>query len=58
MAYEKTVWEDSPSTSSPITAANLNHIENGLYDTNRAIDVYVTNPRKWCELLSHIYRNS
>jgi hypothetical protein len=38
MAYEKTNWQNSPSTSTPINATNLNHIEQGIYDTNNAID--------------------
>lgn len=44
MAYEKTTWEDSPSTSTPLKADLMNHIENGLYDTNDAIDISTTNP--------------
>lgn len=36
MAYTKTVWEDLPSTNTPINATNLNNIESGVYtnDTN------------------------
>lgn len=30
MAYTKTVWENSPSTNTPINATNLNKIENEL----------------------------
>lgn len=30
MSYEKTNWENAPSTNSPINAANLNKIENQL----------------------------
>ena len=33
MAYVKQVWEDAPSTNTPITAARLNHMENGI-ETN------------------------
>ena len=33
MAYSKTTWEDLPSTNTPITASNLNNIENQV-DTN------------------------
>lgn len=44
MAYEKTVWSDSPSTSSPIIAANLNNIENALYTTNAAVDIVQSYP--------------
>lgn len=32
MAYIKTVWQDSPSTSTPINAENLNNIEEGIED--------------------------
>lgn len=37
MSYSKTVWEDLPSTNTPLSAANLNKIENELEqlaDTN------------------------
>lgn len=30
MAYTKTNWENSPSTNTPISAANLNNIEDGV----------------------------
>lgn len=30
MAYNKTTWEDLPSTNTPLSAANLNKIENEL----------------------------
>lgn len=33
MAYTKTTWEDLPSTNTPITASNLNNIENQV-ETN------------------------
>lgn len=33
MAYTKTVWEDLPSTNTPITAENLNNMEDGI-ETN------------------------
>lgn len=29
-SYTKTIWEDAPSTETPISADNLNNIENGL----------------------------
>jgi microcystin-dependent protein len=32
MAYSRTTWEDSPSTNTPISAANLNNIEEGILD--------------------------
>lgn len=30
MAYTKKVWKDAPDTSTPINAANLNHMEDGI----------------------------
>lgn len=32
MTYDKTIWKDTPSTDTPITAANLNNMENGIYN--------------------------
>lgn len=46
MAYTKTVWEDLPSTNTPINATNLNNIENGIKtnETNiTALNSYSTN---------------
>lgn len=37
MAYVKTVWENEPSTNSPISADNLNNIENGIETNNISI---------------------
>lgn len=30
MPYTRTVWEDTPSTNTPVTAANLNNMESGI----------------------------
>lgn len=38
MAYTKTIWENSPSTNSPINANNLNKIEQGIYDNSLKTD--------------------
>lgn len=38
MAYNKTTWENAPSTNTPINAANLNKIEQGIYNNSIAID--------------------
>ena len=38
MSYAKQVWEDAPSTSSPITAARLNHMEDGIKSSNDITD--------------------
>lgn len=34
MSYVKQVWEDLPSTNTPITANRLNHIEDGIANLN------------------------
>jgi len=36
--YSKTTWEDSPSTSTPINATNLQNIEDGLESTASHFD--------------------
>lgn len=38
MAYTKTEWEDLPSTNTPITADNLNHMEDGIEQVANDID--------------------
>ncbi len=38
MAYNKTNWENSPSTSTPINANNLNKIEEGIYQNSLKAD--------------------
>ena len=38
MAYNKTIWEGLPSTNTPISASNLNKIENGIYDNSLKAD--------------------
>ena len=38
MAYTKTVWENAPSTNTPINSTNLNHIEQGIYDNSLKAD--------------------
>lgn len=37
MSYTKTNWENSPSTASPISASNLNKMENGIEDAHAHI---------------------
>lgn len=34
MAYQKQIWEDLPSTNTPITSSRLNHIEDGIYNAS------------------------
>ena len=36
-AYNKINWEDSPSTSTPLTAENLNHMDDGIEAATQAI---------------------
>lgn len=36
MVYQKQIWVDSPSTASPITAARLTHLEDGVYAASQA----------------------
>ena len=35
--YSKTVWQDLPSTQTPITAGRLNNMENGIEENDTAI---------------------
>lgn len=39
MAYSKINWHDSPSTATPITAANLNHMDDGIYNLDSTLDI-------------------
>ena len=43
MSYSKTTWEDLPSTNTPITASNLNNIENQVYANTNDIATNTTN---------------
>ena len=36
MAYNRTNWENSPSTNTPLSADNLNNIEEGVLDVESA----------------------
>lgn len=38
MAYTKTNWEDLPSTDTPITADNLQNMEDGIEEAHNLID--------------------
>lgn len=42
MPYTPTVWEDDPSTATPLSAANLNHAEGGIEDAQAAAEAAVT----------------
>lgn len=37
MKYERTYWEDSPSSTTPLSAENLNKIETGILNATEAI---------------------
>jgi hypothetical protein len=37
MTYVKQTWENFPSTASPISASRLDHIEDGIFDTDAAV---------------------
>ena len=38
MAYTKINWQDSPSTATPLTAANLNHMDDGIYNISFTLE--------------------
>jgi hypothetical protein len=38
MAYNKTNWQNAPSTDTPINANNLNKIEEGIYNNSLGVD--------------------
>ena len=41
MAYSKQIWENAPSTNSPLSADRLNHMEDGIYNAyNQIKDSY------------------
>ena len=37
MAYSKQIWENAPSTNSPLNADRLNHMEDGIYNAYNQI---------------------
>lgn len=55
MAYEKQIWEDYPSTNTPITSDRLNHIEQGIYDNSTDIVSTATQLRN--EMKTNIITN-
>lgn len=38
MSYDKINWQNTPSTTTPISADNLNHMEQGIYDATQTAD--------------------
>lgn len=38
MAYTKTTWANSPATTSPLNATNLNNMEDGIFNNDADID--------------------
>lgn len=43
MAYNKTTWENAPSTNTPINANNLNKMEEGIYQNSLKAENNSTN---------------
>lgn len=41
MAYIPKVWEDDPSTVSPLDEDNMNHIEQGIYHAGNSIELSI-----------------
>lgn len=37
MAYEPITWQDAPSTATPLSAENLNHMEEGISSAHGAL---------------------
>ena len=37
MAYQKQIWENLPSTNTPVSAERLNHMEDGIHDANEGL---------------------
>jgi len=44
MAYTRVDWEDSPSSNTPVNAANLNIMDAAIKSVSDATDITVTNP--------------
>lgn len=40
MAYQKQIWENAPSTNSPLSANRLNHMEDGIYNASLVANSY------------------
>lgn len=40
MAYTKQIWENLPSTNTPVSADRLNHMEDGIYDASLVANSY------------------
>ena len=45
MAYPETIWENTPSTNSPINADNLNKMEKGIYNNDADLSAYTGSER-------------
>lgn len=43
MAYEKQIWENLPSTNTPVSAERLNHMEVGIYEASAGTSIEVHN---------------
>lgn len=45
MAYSPIGWENTPSTNTPITAENLNHMDEGILNANESIEKLSKHPK-------------
>ena len=43
MAYQKQIWENLPSTNTPLNADRLNHMEDGIYEASTGTSIEVHN---------------
>lgn len=57
MAYNKTTWENSPSTSTPINAGNLNKMEEGIYQNSIGVENNENNIGDLTELITPVKTN-
>ena len=44
MAYTRINWQDGPSGGTPLSAANLNHMEQGIADAHADLDAATASP--------------
>lgn len=57
MAYTKQTWSDLPSTTSPLNAARLNHMEDGIYDALTTDNIKTTQTTSSTDTYSCSYIN-
>ena len=44
--YTRVGWQDAPSTDTPIDAANLNHMDNGILALSQEVDTELDSLRE------------